>query len=124
MFKNTFFSLKVWKCQVIFSLNAFDLTSSESLFSFLLLPTSACALSDSTLSPLPLQKISGASKEVIEGFSFNSKFLPTFILQFLPIYSCANIFLSSNIYSPSVVSKSSLKAIILLGKIENPCSFI
>lgn len=37
----------------MFSLRAFDLTSSESLFSFLLSPTSACAISDSGSSLLP-----------------------------------------------------------------------
>lgn len=39
-----FFPLKIWKCQIVFSLRAFDLTASQSLLSFLLFPTSACAI--------------------------------------------------------------------------------
>lgn len=120
--------LKVWNCQIMLSLYTFDWTSSEPLFSSL---PHLCSLTPSCLSSL-CRFISGASREVLEGFPsnyyifllqfiFNFIFIIFFFIFFLPflrISFCTNTFLSSDTFTfTCTVSNPSLKAIIFLGEI-------
>lgn len=94
-----FFPLKIWKCQIMFSLHVFDLTFFRTFVVFFSSPPlPVLPLTPACLS-FPSGRFLMSAGRLWRALPQMQNILPKFIFQSLPtICSCANIFLSANIF--------------------------